>query len=279
MNSTVQPFLKWAGGKRQLLTDIRKYVPSEFNTYYEPFIGAGAVLFDLAPKRAIINDNNQELINLYKVIKDARKVKLLLESLHNHKNEESYYYNLRILDRSEEYINLSDVEKASRFLYLNKTGYNGLYRVNSKGFFNVPFGKYKSPDYVNKNTIMDAHKYFNENDIVILNQDFEDAVKGASKGDFVYFDPPYDPVSKTSSFTSYTKDNFGDKEQIRLRNLFIDLYERGCFVLLSNSNTEFINKLYNYPGIEVKTVEANRNINSKGSGRGKIKEVLISNIK
>jgi DNA adenine methylase len=278
MDTNLQPFLKWAGGKRQLLPQIKEYVPSNFNTYYEPFLGAGAVLFSLAPKNAVINDTNKELINLYKVIKSKRKLKLLIESLKTHDITEEYYYKVREMDRLEDYEIKSDVEKASRFIFLNKTCYNGLYRVNSKGYFNVPYGKYKNPQFINENierVLRDANKYLKENNVQILNKDFEKAVKKAKEGDFVYFDPPYDPISKTASFTNYTKKSFGIEEQRRLSKLFIELFEKGCYVLLSNSKTPLIEDLYDYPGVEIKPIEVKRSINSNGSGRGKIKEVLI----
>lgn len=271
----LQPFLKWAGGKRQLLSQLRKYYPTHYNTYYEPFVGAGAVLFDLRPNRGVINDTNSELINLYNVIKNKEKLELLLEDLQTHINEQEYFYQIRSWDRQDDYANVPDFKKASRFIYLNKTCFNGLYRVNSKGHFNVPFGKYKNPDYVNEAVLRAVHHFLNENKIDILNGDFEEAVAGAKAGDFIYFDPPYDPLSKTSSFTSYDKNNFGEKEQIRLRDTFIRLYEKGCYVLLSNSDTEFINDLYQLAGIDIVKVDANRSINSKGDKRGKIKEVLV----
>ncbi|RLL43925.1 DNA adenine methylase [Oceanobacillus piezotolerans] len=271
----LQPFIKWVGGKRQLLHEIRKYVPSIFGTYYEPFVGGGAVLFDLAPKNAVINDSNAELINLYKVIKSKRKLEQLIRKLKEHRNEEEYYYKVRAEDRSDDYFTKSDVDRASRFIYLNRTGYNGLYRVNSNGYFNVPFGKYKNPDYVNESVLRRCHEYLNKNNVRITNKDFESAVKGAKAGDLIYFDPPYDPLNETSSFTSYTKDSFGDWDQVRLRNLFIKLYEKGCYVILSNSDTLFINKLYNYPGVQIIKVEASRNVNSKKEGRGKITEVMV----
>lgn len=272
----LQPFLKWAGGKRQLLPQLRKYYPEKFNTYYEPFVGAGAVLFDLKPKNAVINDTNEELINLYNVIKNEGKLELLINSLQTHKNEKEYFYEVREWDRQEIYKELPDWKKASRFIYLNKTCFNGLYRVNSKGFFNVPYGKYKNPDYVNEDVLRAVHQYLNKNNIEIMNTDFEKAVINAKSGDFIYFDPPYDPISKTSSFTSYTGNGFGENEQIRLRDTFKKLYENGCYVLLSNSNTEFIKSIYSeIPGVEIVEVDANRSINSKGDKRGKIKEVLI----
>jgi DNA adenine methylase len=275
MDNKLQPFIKWVGGKRQLLREISKYVPSEFGTYREPFVGGGALLFHLAHPKAEINDSNPELINLYKVIKSKRKLEQLIKKLKKHKNDEKYYYDVREQDRAEDYAKKSDVEKASRFIFLNRTGFNGLYRVNNSGYNNVPFGKYTNPNYVNEEVLRSCHRYLNENNVKITNKDFELAVKGAKAGDLIYFDPPYDPLNETSSFTSYTKDSFPDWDQIRLRNLVIKLYEKGCFVIVSNSDTLFINKLYNYPGIQIKKVEASRNVNSKAEGRGKITEVLV----
>lgn len=272
-NKLAQPFLKWAGGKRQLLPEIRKYIPKKINTYYEPFLGAGAVLFDIQPKKAVINDINTELINTYIAIRDH--VDELINDLKKHKNEKEYFYAIRDLDRKEEFKELSLVERASRIIYLNKTCFNGLFRVNSQGHFNVPFGKYKNPQIVNEIVLRAVHNYLNSNDITILNVDFEKAVENAKKGDFIYFDPPYDPVSDTSSFTGYSLYGFDKDDQIRLRDLFVELDKRGCKVLLSNSATDFIKDLYKDFHIEV--VSANRNINANASRRGKIDEVLVMN--
>jgi DNA adenine methylase len=198
-----RPFLKWAGGKRQLLPDILKYAPpkSKIKRYYEPFVGAGALLFELQPKRATINDSNSDLINCYRIIKD--NVEELFEELSHHKNEKDYFYSIRELDRTPKYTKLSNVEKASRIIYLNKTCYNGLFRVNSQGQFNTPFGKYKDPKILDETVLKAVNKYLNNSDVTILNTDFENAVSNAKKEDFVYFDPPYDPLSDTSSFTGY----------------------------------------------------------------------------
>lgn len=272
-NKLAQPFLKWAGGKRQLLPEIRKYIPKKINTYYEPFLGAGAVLFDIQPKKAVINDINTELINTYIAIRDH--VDELINDLKKHMNEKEYFYAIRDLDRKEEFKKLSLVERASRIIYLNKTCFNGLFRVNSQGHFNVPFGKYKNPQIVNEIVLRAVHNYLNSNDITILNVDFEKAVENAKKGDFIYFDPPYDPVSDTSSFTGYSLYGFDKDDQIRLRDLFVELDKRGCKVLLSNSATDFIKDLYKDFHIEV--VSANRNINANASRRGKIDEVLVMN--
>lgn len=270
-----QPFLKWAGGKRQLLPEIRKYIPETFHTYYEPFVGAGAVLFDLQPQKAVINDINAELVNVYYAIKD--NVNELIEDLKKHENDKDYFYDIRNLDRTTEYEKLSRVKKASRIIYLNKTCFNGLFRVNSRGQFNVPFGKYKNPQIVNEGVLRAVHDYLSSAEIDIKNIDFVSAVASATKGDFVYFDPPYDPVSETSSFTSYSLNGFKKEDQIRLRDLCVELDQRGVNFLLSNSATDFIIDIYSEKGFIVETVSATRNINSVASKRGKIAEVLIRN--
>lgn len=271
-----QPFLKWAGGKRQLLPEIRKYIPTDIDTYYEPFIGAGAVLLDLQPRKAVFNDINIELVNVYQVV--MNHVDELIEELQKHDdgNNSDYFYEIRNLDRNgEDYSKLSPVEKAARMIYLNKTCFNGLYRVNSKGQFNVPFGKYKNPQIVNEPVLRAVHHYLSTSEITILNTDFEKVVEAAKEGDFVYFDPPYDPVSDTSSFTSYSLDGFRREDQIRLRDLCVHLNKKGCKFLLSNSATDFIKELYQEFHIEI--VAATRSINSVASKRGKIDEVLVMN--
>ncbi|WLR52554.1 DNA adenine methylase [Bacillus tianshenii] len=269
----VQPFLKWAGGKRQLLPVLREYFPTQYEDYYEPFVGAGAVLFDLMPEKAFINDVNEQLVNVYETIKD--NVTELVEQLrfHAEHHEKEYYYEIRAWDRSEKITKLSDVERAARILYLNKTCFNGLYRVNSKGQFNVPFGKYKNPNIVNEDVLRAVSTYLNSIQFKITNTDFEEAVTSAKRGDFVYFDPPYDPLNETSSFTSYAQGGFGKEEQVRLRDCFVKLAERGCTVMLSNSYTPFIQELYK--DFHIETVQASRSINSKGSARGKIPEAVV----
>jgi DNA adenine methylase len=268
-----QPFLKWAGGKRQLLPVIKKNLPPAYNVYFEPFVGAGAVLLDLQPATVFINDVNEELINCYNVIRDMPID--LVASLKRHKNTKEYFYKLRELDRTRDFHKLGPVERASRIIYLNKTCYNGLFRVNKSGQYNTPFGRYKNPNIVNAEVIMAISHYLNNNDITILNGDFTKTVKTAKRGDFVYFDPPYDPVSNTSSFTGYSFQEFGRAEQIRLRDCFEDLTRRGCSVMLSNSSTDFIAELYS--DYKIIRVPANRSINSVASKRGKIDEFLILN--
>lgn len=246
INKLVAPVVKWVGGKRQLLTEIKKYCPKKFNTYYEPFVGGGAVLFELQPKQAIVNDINKELINLYSVIQN--NVEELIEKLSNtdvYSNTSECYYKIRELDREpQKYNKLTGIDRAARVLYLNKTCYNGLYRVNSMGEFNSPFGSYKNPNIVNDITLRAVSKYFNEANIKFLNGDFEKTVKTAKKDDFVYFDPPYAPISKTSNFTGYNESGFGENEQIRLKELCDLLNKKGVKFLLSNSDCEFIRELY-----------------------------------
>lgn len=272
-NILIQPFLKWAGGKRQLLKEIDKYIPLKISTYYEPFLGGGALLFNLQPKKAIVNDSNYELINAYKVIRD--NVEELIQDLEKHKNTSEYFYELRAKDRTSEYSNLSNIERASRLIYLNKTCFNGLYRVNSQGEFNTPYGNYKNPNIVNEFVLRAVNSYLNKNDIKFLNGDFEDSLKNIRKGAFVYFDPPYMPISDSSSFTGYTLDGFGTEDQIRLKNLCDKLNERGIKFLLSNSTAPMILELYK--DYKIVYVDAKRNINSIGNKRGEIKEILVMN--
>ena len=279
-NPLVRPFLKWAGGKRQLLPEIVKYVPKRISkhTYYEPFIGGGALLFQLQLPKAVINDSNKELINCYKVIKDS--LDELMEELSKDKysNSETSYYEMRDLDRStKKYEILSEVEKAARIIYLNKTCYNGLFRVNSQGQFNVPFGRYKNPNFLDDAVLRAVNKYLNSNNITLLNQDFEEAVKDAKRGDFVYFDPPYDPVSETASFTGYDVNGFNREQQKRLKKVFDDLNKRGCKVMLSNSCTDFILDLYKDYQDTIIKVRATRSINSNALKRGRVEEVLVLN--
>lgn len=277
-NKLVKPFLKWAGGKRQLIPLIveshlpKNYDPTRY-TYYEPFVGGGAVLFRLQPQKAIINDINPELINCYKVIRDS--VEQLIDDLQKHENDKDYYYAIRDWDRHQDYINKTPIERASRVIYLNRTCYNGLFRVNSQGQFNVPFGSYKNPKILDIALLMSISKYLTENQIEILNLDFHEAVKSAKKDDFVYFDPPYDPVSNSASFTSYDAHGFNRNEQKRLKETFDELNSRGCNLLLSNAYTEFIVDLYKeYNLIKI---SATRAINSDGSKRGKVNEILVKN--
>jgi DNA adenine methylase len=272
-----KPFLKWAGGKRQLLDQIRNFLPVNGNacTYYEPFIGGGAVFFDLQPARAVINDRIGDLAAVYRVIQ--RGIDELLELLEKHRvqNSRDYYYRIRNQDRDKgRYANMGDVERAARFLYLNRTCYNGLYRVNRRGEFNVPRGRYKTAPVYDEANLQAIHHYLASNKIDILNGDFAGAVKTAGGGDFVYFDPPYHSPNR-SGFTGYQAAGFGEDEQRRLRDTFADLARRGVSCLLSNSDTPFIRELYR--DFEIIGLEARRAINSNAAGRGTVGEVLVRN--
>lgn len=271
----VKPILKWVGGKRQLLSEISPMIPEKFNKYYEPFLGAGAVLFSLLPGKAIINDLNSELINVYKVIKEQpdELIKLLKE--HTDNNNKEYFYQIRELDRQAGYESLSNVFKASRTIYLNKTAYNGLYRVNKAGQFNTPWGSYKKPRILDTDNILTMSEYFNSNEIEILNVDYKNALNSVSKGDFVYLDPPYLPISPSSAFTAYTSNGFGTKEQEELKKTCDVLDKQGVKFLLSNSYHPFLLDLYK--DYNIKTVKARRSVNSQGHKRGKIKEILVYN--
>ncbi|MFH0733130.1 MAG: DNA adenine methylase [bacterium] len=272
-NKLLQPFVKWAGGKRQLLPDIRIYIPTKFNTYFEPFLGGAAVLFNLQPAKAVVNDMNSELINVYRVIKFNYLE--LIEELKTFENSEEFFYSVREWDRKEDYKNFSSIKKAARIIYLNKTCYNGLFRVNSQGQFNAPFGNYKNPNIINEFTVKAVHNYLNENEIAFYDGDFEDVLQLAAKNDFVYMDPPYDPISDVSSFTGYTFNGFGPIEQYRLQKACDSLNDKGVKFLLSNSSTDLIKDLYKKYKIEI--VQANRSINSIADRRGKIDELLIRN--
>lgn len=204
MDKAVRPFIKWVGGKRQLLSAIDGHRPEKFVRYFEPFVGGGAVLFHVQPPKVVINDFNPELVNLYRVVKDSPLK--LIEALKKHRNDKGYYYEIRALDRNPKaYSALSDIERASRILFLNRTCFNGLFRVNSAGEYNVPFGKYVNPDFVREDTITAVSAYLNRIDIEILCGDYSKALEKVKPGDFAYVDPPYDPLSDSSSFTGYTK--------------------------------------------------------------------------
>ena len=269
-NILVSPVLKWVGGKRQLISDIEPLIPKSISTYVEPFVGGGAVLFHLQPKKAIINDYNQELMNVYQ----------LIEVLQEHKglNSEDYFYEIRSLDRSENYENMTDVEKAGRVIYLNKTCFNGLFRVNRAGFFNTPYGKYKNPSIVNEVTIKAVSNYFNSAKIKFLTGDYKEALRRLRRGAFVYFDPPYVPISSSSSFTGYTEHGFDYEKQVELRDECLKLHNRGVKFLQSNSYSPEILELYSDQKVfNIEIVKAKRSINSQVDKRGEISEVLIYN--
>lgn len=272
-NILISPILKWVGGKRQLLADIIPLINKNCSTYVEPFVGGGAVFFELQPKKAIINDYNAELINVYEVVRDFPEELIALLEEHTRENSEDYFYNLRALDRNAEYTEMSSIQKAARIIYLNKTCYNGLYRVNSAGQFNSPYGKYKNPNIVNATTIRAMSKYLQNPKITIKQGDYREVLKGLRKGAFVYMDPPYMPISSSSSFTGYTENGFSYEQQIALKNECDRLKEKGISFIQSNSDCPEIRELYKE--YDIRTVQARRNINSAANKRGEIKEVLI----
>ena len=267
--------MKWVGGKRQLIPAIKKRLPKGLanRPYYEPFIGGGALFFDLQPKNAVINDCNEELINVYKVIKDNPEE--LIEDLKKHKNTAEYFYELRSIDRKPSFSKLTNIERASRIIYLNKTCYNGLYRVNNAGEFNSPFGRYKNPNIVNEPTIKAVSKFLRTAKIQILSNDYEVVLKNIPTNSFVYLDPPYHPLSDSSNFTGYIQGGWSEEDQIRLRNVCNSLNDRGIRFLLSNSSADFIKEIYT--GYNIHIVKAFRTVNSDSTKRGQVNEFLISN--
>ena len=271
----LQPFTKWTGGKRQLLEELRSYMPETYGRYFEPFVGGGALFFDLAPEQAVINDFNEELINAYRQIKNnpAELINLLIK--HKENNSKDYYLALRSADRDGRISRMTGVERAARILYMLRVDFNGLYRVKSKNPFNVPYGRYKNPKIVDVDLLYQISEYLNENDVEILQTDFAEAVKDAETGDFVYFDPPYIPLNETSSFTSYTHEGFSYEEQVRLRDTFKELTERGVYAMLSNSSSPLVEELYK--DFNIYFVEAQRTNGAKSSSRGKISEIIVTN--
>ncbi|WP_221412228.1 DNA adenine methylase [Dysgonomonas sp. 25] len=267
--------MKWAGGKRQLIPEIVKHLPENIMdiNYCEPFIGGGALFFYLRPSNAIISDNNKELINVYQVIK--YNINELIEALKEHEATPEYFHELRASDRSPSYNELSDVKKASRIIFLNKTCYNGLYRVNRLGQFNTSFGWYKNPVILDEKRLNAINYYLNNNNIEILSYDYTLILEKIDNNTFVYLDPPYHPISKTSNFTAYTGEGWGEDEQIKLKEECDLLTKRGIKFLLSNSGSRFIYELYK--GYNIHTVKARRAINSNSKKRGEVVELLINN--
>lgn len=274
-NSNIAPFVKWAGGKRQLLSQIKERMPEKYNNYFEPFVGGGAVAFELLPEKALINDINKALINAYKQICDAPEA--FLKTVNNLDAEmwedgKKYYYSLREHYNDKLMKAEYDVELAALFVFINKHCFNGLYRVNGKGLFNVPYNNSRRVS-VDEGAIRDISKYLQG--ITIIDGDFEEACKGAKKGDFIFIDSPYAPLNPTS-FESYTKEGFDIESHRRLARLYDELTERGCYCMLTNHNTELINGLYGNKGYTIDVVSVKRMINSDASNRVG-EEVIICN--
>ena len=274
-SSSVAPFVKWAGGKRQLLPQIKERMPEQFNNYYEPFVGGGAVTFELLPEKAVVNDINKSLVNAYRQICDAPDA--FLEAINKLDSDmwedgKAYYYSLRELYNDKMMKAEYDIELAALFVFINKHCFNGLYRVNGKGLFNVPYNNSRKAS-VDEKSIREISKYLKK--VTILEGDFEAAVESAMEGDFVFIDSPYAPLNPTS-FESYTKEGFDIESHKRLADLFDDLTARGCYCMLTNHNTELINELYGNKGYRIDVVSVKRMINSDASNRVG-EEVIICN--
>lgn len=275
-----KPFIKWAGGKRGLIEQLFAKFPTDFNNYHEPFLGGGAIFFELysrgmlKSKKTYLSDINSELINAYNVVKNKPNALIAELKIYKKNHRKEFYYQTRELDRSDGFKLLSALDRATRFIYLNKTCFNGLYRVNSKGYFNTPIGSYKNPNIADEETILNASQALQN--ATISNQAFDKTLSAANPNDFIYFDPPYYPLTKTASFTAYDETAFLDKKQEQLFHTFKKLHQRKCIVMKSNSNTDFIKDMYKKYTIDF--VQANRFINSKADGRKKIDEVLIRSL-
>ena len=269
-----KPFIKWVGWKRQLIEQFQKLFPKQFNNYHEPFLWGWAVFFNLQKKQSFLSDVNEELINVYKTIKKHPKELIkFLESLEYSKEK---FLEIRAWDREEWGLeNYTKIERAGRFIYMNRTCFNWLYRVNSSGQFNVPFWKHTNPDYVQKENILNTSKLLNKTKAKIKLQGFEKVLKNANSWDFVYFDPPYDVLTESANFTSYDKSGFWRDMQEKLRDVFVKLDKKWCKVMLSNHNTPFIREIYK--DFNFKIVKASRMLNSKGSWRGKVEEIVVRN--
>ncbi len=260
----IKPFLKWAGGKTQLIPELSKYIPSSFNKYIEPFIGGGAFFFYLSPERTIISDSNEELITTYTAVRD--NVEEVIEILDGYKNEEFFFYKVRALNPTK----LSDAERAARLIYLNKTCFNGLYRVNKKGEFNVPYGK-RNGEFLNREQLRSSSRFLQN--AIILHSDYQSILKRyAKEGDFVFLDPPYYPVAKFSDFKRYTKEFFYHDDHVILKEEFDRLVEIGCHVLLTNSDHPVVMELYR--DYEIKIIETKRLISSNPKTRNG-KDIIV----
>ncbi|MEB3213325.1 MAG: DNA adenine methylase [Leptolyngbyaceae bacterium] len=261
-----RPFLKWAGGKSRVLPQYLPYFP-EYQTYYEPFIGGGAIFFHLGPPQAVLSDINEELVNVYQCVQRHVEDVIELLTLHHDNHCKDYYYRVRSHPGDD------PIERAARLLYLNKTCFNGLYRENSKGYFNVPMGRYKNPTICDPGLLRSASSALQS--VAIAHEPFEAVLSRAkTTSDFVYFDPPYFPISATSNFTGYNRYSFTKDDQVRLRDTFEALAKRGVKVMLSNSDCSFIRELYD--GFNIQVIYAARAINSNAKKRGKITELLIT---
>ena len=265
------PIVKWAGGKSKLAGELLARAPAEYARYFEPFVGGGALFFRLAPKAAVLGDNNPDLIQMYRAV--ARDVEGVLRRLrlHRQRHDEAYFYKVRQAWNAGEHKAAS--ERAAAFIYLNKTCYNGLWRVNSRGHFNVPVGRYVDPAIYEPTALRAASRVLRSAEL--KTRAFAESVSPAGPGDLVYFDPPYHPLTETANFTSYTSASFGERDQRELAEVARDLHDRGCYVMISNSDAPLIRRLYK--GFRIEQVMCARAINSVGKKRGQVSELIITN--
>ena len=269
-----KPFIKWVGWKRQLIKQFQELFPKDFKNYHEPFLWGGAVFFNLQKKQSFLSDVNEELINTYQVIKNNPKKLINFLKILEYSKEK--FLEIRSWDREENWQEkYSEIQRAWRFIYLNRTCFNGLYRVNSKWQFNVPFGKYKNPDFVQEKNILNTSKLLNKTQAQIEVASFEKVLENANSWDFVYFDPPYDVLTSSANFTSYDKSWFWQDMQKKLRDVFVELDKKWVKVMLSNHNTSFIREIYSWYKFDM--VKARRNVNSKASWRGEVEEIVVRN--
>ena len=273
-SSEPRPFLQWVGGKREMLSLFPNILPHTYKKYHEPFLGGGAMLFHLKPEEAFVNDSNVELIRTYRAVAENVEEVIALLTLFKTRHSKELYLKTRALDRSaEDFHQFTDAEIAARLIYLNQTGFNGVYRVNKKGQYNVPIGSSLNKVICDPSALRAASGFLNG--YHFSSQDFHSAIDHIDKGDFMYLDPPYVPVSEYSDFTRYTKDQFGEDDQVRVHHLFSEANDKGCKVLLSNSDTSFIRELYK--DFKITTITSSRNLNSHGMRRGHVNEVLVAN--
>ena len=270
-SSICRPFVKWVGGKGAIVDQLIELLPHEYNRYFEPFVGGGAMFFAIRPKHAYLSDVNPELIASYKAVK--HHVNELIEDLKTHVYDKEYYYAIRDADRSTDFENWSEIQRASRFIYLNKTCYNGLCRVNSRGQFNTPMGRYKDPRIVDEKNLRACSKALRQ--ARIARAPFQRVERLAESGDFVYFDPPYVPLNPTSNFTAFSRDGFSQHMQQELRDLCVRLDKRGVMFMLSNSSAPSVHELYR--GFRVREILVGRPVNSQAGKRGKVAELVITN--
>lgn len=272
----MEPVLKWAGGKRQLRSLLLEYLTSELlegHRYFEPFVGGGSIAFTLGHPNTTINDYNPELINAYRTIKNDPETLIEKLQIHEENHSKEYYYSVRAMDNDESYNSLPDVEKAARMIYLNRTCFNGLYRVNKQNHFNVPFGRPSSKGIVQADKIRALHAFLNEPGVEIYEGDYSDCLKDAQPGDVIYFDPPYD--YEDTGFNKYVTNIFGRNELKQLRDLSMALIQKGCTVILSNNDTTYVRELFADNIFSIRGIEAKRYINCKPNKRSGVKEVII----